>query len=256
LHKGISPDGIHWEIEDKAIQWVDEKGNPNQPYYAYDPRLVKIDDIFYIIWCTDFNGPTIAIGKTTDFKTFVRLENAFLPYNRNGVLFPRKIHDKFMLLSRPSDSGHTAFGDIFVSESSDLAYWGKHRHVMSRGGSGWWQGTKIGAGNVPIETDIGWLLFYHGVTTTCNSYVYSIGGVILDIDDPSKVLYRCKNYLLTPELPYELNGFVPSVCFPCSALTDSKTGRIAIYYGAADTYTALAFTTVDEVCSYIIEYSE
>ena len=161
-----------------------------------------------------------------------------------------------MLLSRPSDSGHTPFGDIFISESTDLRYWGRHRRVMSRGGSGWWQSTKIGAGPVPIETDEGWLLFYHGVTTTCSGYVYSMGAAILDRDDPSIVKYRAADYLLTPEKIYETSGFVPNVVFPCATLHDAETGRIAIYYGAADTYVALAFTQVDEVVGFIKNNSE
>ena len=102
----------------------------------------------------------------------------------------------------------------------------------------------------------GWLLFYHGVTGTCSGFVYSIGGAILDRDEPSKVLYRCGNFLLTPEMWYEERGFVPNVCFPCATLQDKDTGRIAIYYGCADSYVGLAFTTVDEVVSYIKEHSQ
>ena len=105
--------------------------------------------------------------------------------------------------------------------------------------------------SAPIETSEGWLLFYHGVATTCNGFVYSMGGAILDIDNPSIVKYRCENFLLTPEAPYEERGFVPNVCFPCACLADADTGRIAIYYGAADTYVALAFSTVDEVLDYL-----
>lgn len=127
------------------------------------------------------------------------MPNPLLPYNRNGVLFPRKINGNYYLLSRPSDTGHTPFGDIYISESPDLIYWGKHKHVMGKGGHGWWQGTKIGAGPIPIETTEGWLLFYHGVSNTCNGFVYSFGAVILDLENPNKVLYRTRDYLLTPK---------------------------------------------------------
>jgi len=256
LHIGRSDDAIHWEIDDEPIRWKDEEGKPYDPNYAYDPRLVEIDGVYYIIWCTDFAGAALGLGMTTDFREFIRLENPFPPFNRNGVLFPRRINGKYMLLSRPSDSGHTPFGDIFISESPDLKYWGRHRRVMSRGGRGWWQNTKIGAGPVPIETDEGWLLFYHGVTTTCSGYVYSMGAAILDRDNPSIVRYRCANYLLAPEKPYETTGFVPNVVFPCAALHDAESGRIAIYYGAADTYVALAFAQADEVVEYIKSNSE
>jgi beta-1,4-mannooligosaccharide/beta-1,4-mannosyl-N-acetylglucosamine phosphorylase len=250
LYLGYSKDAIHWTYEPTKIEMVNEQGQPYMPGYSYDPRLIQVEDTYYIIWCTDFYGAALGMAKTTDFKTFVRIENPFLPYNRNGVLFPRKINGNFALLSRPSDSGHTPFGDVFFSESPDLVFWGKHRHIMSRGG-GWWQSLKIGGGAAPIETSEGWLLFYHGVSGTCNGYVYSMGACILDIDNPSIVKYRCSNFILTPETWYEERGFVANVVFPCAALTDAETGRIAIYYGAADSYVGLAFTTIDEIVSYV-----
>lgn len=256
IHVGFSEDGIKWEINEEEIHWKDERGRQYQPYYAYDPRLVAIDGTYYIVWCTDFGGPSLGLGMTKDFKEFVRLENIFIPFNRNGVLFPRKINGKYMLLSRPSDNGHTPFGDIFLSESPDLTHWGKHRRVMKSGGTGWWQGMKIGAGPIPIETTEGWLLFYHGVLNTCSGYVYSMGAAVLDLDNPSKVLYRTREYILTPEETYENVGFVPNVVFPCAALHDSETGRITIYYGAADTYVAVAYTKFDELMDYIKNNSE
>ena len=254
VYLGRSKDGIHWEFEKDKVQFVDEQGEPFMPVYAYDPRLVKVDDTYYIIWCGDFYGAAIGIAKTQDFKKFVRIENPFLPFNRNAVLFPRKLHGNFVMLSRPSDSGHTPFGDIFVSESPDLTYWGKHRHVMGRGYE-WWESLKIGGGAAPIETSEGWLMFYHGVSGTCNGYVYSIGGAILDLENPSIVKYRCETFLLTPEEWYEERGFVPNVTFPCATIHDPKTGRIAIYYGCADRYVSLAFCQFEEIVDYIKEHS-
>jgi len=251
IHFGRSKDGLKFEIDDQVIPWTDEKGNAKPISYGYDPRFVKIDDTYYIIWCDDMNGASIGMGMTRDLKTWIRLPNPLMPFNRNGVLFPRKIHGKYYLLSRPSDSSHTPFGDIYISESPDLTYWGNHRHVMSKGGKGWWQGIKIGAGPIPIETSEGWLLFYHGVSTTCNGFVYSFGAVILDLEQPWKVKFRTSDYLITPEKEYETTGFVSNVVFPCANIFDADTGRIAIYYGAADTYTALAFCQVDELIGYI-----
>jgi beta-1,4-mannooligosaccharide/beta-1,4-mannosyl-N-acetylglucosamine phosphorylase len=253
LYLGRSKDGIHWTYDQEKIKLVNEKGELYMPKYSYDPRLVKVEDTYYIIWCTDFYGAALGIAKTTDFKTFVRLENPFLPFNRNGVLFPRKIGENFILLSRPSDSGHTPFGDVFISESPDLTYWGKHRHVMSRGYHQWWQSVKIGGGAAPIETSEGWLMFYHGVTGTCNGFVYSMGACIMDLENPAIIKYRCNNFILTPETWYEERGFVPNVVFPCAALADEETGKIAIYYGAADSYVGLAFTTVDTIINYVKE---
>ena len=254
IYLGSSKDAVNWDINSHKILFTDDKGEPFMPSYAYDPRLVKIDDKYYIIWCQDAYGAAIGMAETTDFRTFKRIENPFLPFNRNAVLFPRKVGGRYLLLSRPSDSGHTPFGDIFISESKDMEYWGHHRHVMGKS-SNWWENVKIGAGAAPIETNIGWLLLYHGVTGTCNGFVYSMGAAILDKNEPSKVIARSRRFILTPETEYEERGFVPNVCFPCAALCDSDTGRIAIYYGCADTCVGLAFTTVQELCDYIMESS-
>ncbi|MCE5270974.1 glycoside hydrolase family 130 protein [bacterium] len=250
LHLGRSRDGFHWQIDPGTIDFRNAAGDPVPENYSYDPRVVLIEDTYYISWCTDFHGPTIGLASTKDFCSFTRLENAFLPFNRNGVLFPRRVNGSYLLLSRPSDQGHTPFGDIFLSQSPDLCHWGRHRHVMAADG-GWWEDSKIGAGPAPIETELGWLLLYHGVANTCNGLVYSVGGAILDRDDPSRVLWRCNEYLLTPETIYETVGLVPNVLFPCAALCDSESGRLALYYGAADTVTALAFGRVDEIVEYI-----
>ncbi len=249
LHAGFSKDGINWTIDEEPIKFICNDEEIGKFEYGYDPRVCFIEDRYYVTWCNGYHGPTIGIAYTYDFKSFYQIENAFLPYNRNGVLFPRKINGKYAMLSRPSDTGHTAFGDIFFSQSQDLIYWGKHRHVM--GPRGWWQSTKIGAGPVPIETTEGWLLFYHGVLTSCNGYVYSFGASILDLEEPWKVKYRTEPYLLSPQKLYECVGDVPNVIFPCAALSDKETGRIAIYYGCADTVTGICYTQVDELIDFI-----
>jgi beta-1,4-mannooligosaccharide/beta-1,4-mannosyl-N-acetylglucosamine phosphorylase len=256
LHAGFSGDGLHWDIRDEAIAWKDESGAAYQPGYSYDPRVVRLEGRYYVLWCCDFSGASLGLGVTDDFESFTRLENPSYPYNRNGVLFPRRVGGKYLMLHRPSDPAHTPFGDIFLSESPDLVHSGRHRKAMSRGGSGWWQGTKIGAGAAPIETSEGWLLFYHGVSGTCNGYVYSFGAALLDLERPSRVLYRTRDYLLTPERDYETRGFVPNVAFPCATLCDAPTGRIAIYYGAADSCVALAYARAGELVAYVKDNSE
>jgi beta-1,4-mannooligosaccharide/beta-1,4-mannosyl-N-acetylglucosamine phosphorylase len=249
LYCGLSRDGINWKLENKCISFICDDPEIGNFIYGYDPRVCWIEDRYYITWCNYYYGPTIGMGYTYDFKKFYQMENAFLPFNRNGVLFPRKIKDRYAMLSRPSDNGHTPFGDIFYSESSDMCYWGRHRHVMST--TYGWQATKVGAGPTPIETAEGWLLIYHGVLTSCNGFVYSMGAALLDIDRPWKVLYRTEPYLLSPQKTYECVGDTPNVVFPCAALCDASTGHIAIYYGAADTVTCLAFTQVDELIDFI-----
>ena len=252
LHAGFSKDGIHWDINPEVIRFSCDNEEIGQWVYGYDPRVTFLEGKYYVTWCNGYHGPTIGVAWTTDFKTFHQQENAFLPFNRNGVLFPKKFNGNYAMLSRPSDNGHTAFGDIFYSESPDLTYWGRHRHVMSPAPFevSAWQCMKVGAGPVPIETSEGWLLFYHGVLRSCNGYVYAFGSALLDLDEPWKVIARSGKYLMTPQTPYECMGDVPNVCFPCAALHDEQTGRIAIYYGCADTVTGLAFCHRDEVIQF------
>ena len=253
IHSGRSRDGINWEIKPDRIQFNCEDNELGRFDYGYDPRVCWLEDRYYVTWCNGYHGPTIGVGYTHDFEIFYQLENAFLPYNRNGVLFPRRINGKYAMFSRPSDNGHTAFGDIFYSESPDMIHWGHHRHVMSPVGG--WQSTKVGAGPTPIETSEGWLLFYHGVLTSCNGYVYSFGAALLDLEQPWKVIYRTRPYLLNPREYYECVGDVPDVAFPCAALFDPPTGKIAIYYGGADTVTCLAFGKFDEIMEFTRENS-
>lgn len=254
LHVGTSKDGIHWNIKDEKIDFIPFEGG-SVPNYAYDPRITEIDGRYYIVFCTHFEnfGDTVGMAYTDDFESFYLMEYPTLYYNRNGVLFPRKIGDNYAMLSRPCAPGHCLLGNICYSESPDLTYWGKHRALI-RVTQGW-QRVKVGGGPTPIETDEGWLLLYHGVTEMCNGLIYAVGGAILDRNDPSKVLYRTRDKIMTPETLYERVGDVGNVVFPCATLCDKDTGRIAIYYGAADTCVGVAFTTVDELIKYIKEHS-
>jgi beta-1,4-mannooligosaccharide/beta-1,4-mannosyl-N-acetylglucosamine phosphorylase len=249
LHAGFSDDGLSWRIEPQRIRFACEDDEVGAFEYGYDPRVVWIEDRYYVTWCNGYHGPTIGVAWTHDFRRFEQLENAFLPYNRNGVLFPRKIGGRFAMVSRPSDTGHTPFGDIFYSESPDLTYWGRHRWVFGPLRETW-QGTKVGPGPVPIETSEGWLIIYHGVLTSCNGLVYHAGTALLDLDQPWKVIARADPYVLNPRALYECVGDVPNVVFPVAALVDAPSGRLALYYGAADTVTAVAFGRVDELVAF------
>jgi beta-1,4-mannooligosaccharide/beta-1,4-mannosyl-N-acetylglucosamine phosphorylase len=253
IHAGRSVDGVVWEIEETPIRFVPADTRVREIQggfeHAYDPRVTWLEDRFYVTWCSGYHGPTIGVAYTHDFATFHQLDNAFLPFNRNGVLFPRRIGGAYALLSRPSDNGHTPFGDVFYSESPDLVHWGRHRHVL--GTRPWtWESTKVGAGPTPIETSDGWLVLYHGVLTSCNGFVYSMGGALLDLDEPWRVVARASDYLLSPQVPYEQVGDVPNVVFPCAALVDEASDRLTVYYGAADTVVCMAHGHLSEVVAF------
>jgi beta-1,4-mannooligosaccharide/beta-1,4-mannosyl-N-acetylglucosamine phosphorylase len=255
IYAGFSQDGLHWAIDHQPIKMLAGNTQMIESDYKYDPRVTFIEDRYWVTWCNGYHGPTIGIAYTFDFKEFFQCENAFLPFNRNGVLFPEKINGKYAMLSRPSDNGHTPFGDIYISFSPDMKYWGEHRCVMkvSPFEQSAWQCTKIGAGSVPIRTEEGWLMFYHGVIHTCNGFRYSMGSALLDPEDPSRVLYRTQPYLLAPATSYELAGDVPNVLFPTAALSDGE--KVVIYYGAADTVVGTAFGYLQEILDFTKTYS-
>ena len=260
LRTGTSVDGIHWAIADEPVRFT--AGHPvphlNRPENSpYDPRITTIDGVHYVTFChypTDGGAPAIGLAKTTDFAAFELLEDVVLPYNRNAVLFPRKLNGQYAMLHRPSDTGHTPFGDIFYAESPDLIHWGRHRFVF--GPASAWQSTKVGPGPTPIETDEGWLLLYHGVKTTCSGFIYCAGGALLDLNEPWRVRYRAKRYLLAPTELYERVGDVPNVIFPCGAVVDAATGRLSMYYGCADTCVGVAHAQLDEVIAFIRENAD
>ena len=254
IHAGRSVDGVDWDLSPDPIVFEPAAARVAEIQdgflYAYDPRVTWLEDRYYVTWCNGYHGPTIGVGYTHDFETFHQLENAFLPFNRNGVLFPRRIGDRYAMLSRPSDNGHTPFGDIYYSESPDLVHWGRHRHVLAPIPLTW-QSTKIGAGPTPIETGEGWVLVYHGVLTSCNGFVYSMGAALLDLEEPWKVVARGSDYLLAPHALYEQVGDVPNVVFPCAALVDHDADRISVYYGGADTVVCLAHGHLSELLDFV-----
>ena len=254
IFAGFSKDGVNWEINHEPIKFKAGNTDMIESDYKYDPRVTWIEDRYWITWCNGYHGPTIGIAYTFDFKEFFQCENAFLPFNRNGVLMPQKIGGRYAMLSRPSDNGHTPFGDIYMSFSPDMKYWGEHRCVMkvTPFEESAWQCTKIGAGSVPfLVPGEGWLMFYHGVINTCNGFRYSMGAAILDENDPTKVLHRTMAYLLAPAAPYELAGDVPDVVFPCTALHDLEQDKVSVYYGAADTTVCMAFGRISEIIDFI-----
>lgn len=253
MHVGFSSDGIDWQIDPDPLVMTPANDVIQVAGRSYDPRLTKIEDVYYLTWCIDSaNGPCIGLATTSDFKEFTQLENIAYPPNRNCVVFPRKIAGKYAVLHRPSDRGHTPFGDIFYSSSPDLTHWGTHRFVFGTVASSW-QSTKVGPGPAPIETPEGWLLIYHGVWTSCNGYLYYAGGALLDLEEPWKVIARTKDYLLAPTEAYERVGDVPNVVFPSSAILLGDTLRL--YYGCADTVVSMAEAKIDELIGFIKTHS-
>jgi beta-1,2-mannobiose phosphorylase / 1,2-beta-oligomannan phosphorylase len=127
------------------------------------------------------------------------------------------------------NSASSCGSDIWLSASPDLRYWGEHSCILQRRPHSWDSG-RIGVNGPPIRTDSGWLVMYHGADSTKR---YRLGAVLLDLQDPRKVLARTVEPLMEPAADYELKGFFNAVVFSNGHLCDGKT--ITLYYGAADT---------------------
>jgi predicted GH43/DUF377 family glycosyl hydrolase len=233
-----SKDGIHFTIDDRPALFPE---NQYEIYGIEDCRITRIDDTYYINYSAVSNlGITTCLASTKDFALIQREGVIFQPDSKNIVIFPRKINGKYYALHRPSSSN---FGkpSIWIAESPDLLCWGNHRFVMGCR-EGMWDEGRTGASCVPILLEEGWLEIYHGADKQNR---YCLGAVLLDRDQPWRVIARSKRPIMEPEAPYEVEGFFGNVIFSCGALYEE--GKVKIYYGAADTSMCYAEIGLDEI---------
>src|SRR4030042_1701223 len=243
----ISEDGYHFKVSKKPISLPrDEEFKRYTEEMIYDPRITEIDGVYYICFAAHSSyGVRIGMLKTKDFEKFDSCGFISEPDNRNGVLFPEKIGGLYARLDRPTLPGD--HGDIWISYSPDLVFWGKSKCIFKRGAQGhcYWQ--KIGAGAVPIKTKKGWLEIWHGVHVMAGyQYVYHLGAMLLDLNDPSKVVARAKAPILSPREPYERVGLTSNVVFTSGAILE-ENGEVKIYYGGADTVQCMATAHIDDL---------
>ncbi len=245
LHVARSADGIgDWRIEktpllsplDTDAGWFDNWG-------CEDPRITYVEEIgAYAIVYVGYSryGAGVCIATTQDFVSVKRRGMAIHPYNKDAVLFPRKIGGRYLMLHRPTAG---PLENIWISESDDLLHWGNPRCVLEECDQPNWDSGKVGAGPPPVETKDGWALIFHGVMQVGDSWEYRMGLALLDKDDPSKLLSRWPEWIFGPEEPYELRGDKPGVVFPTGLV--EKDGQVLVYYGAADTTVGLAIAQTE-----------
>lgn len=182
------------------------------------------------------------LSVTDDFETISELGFITGPDHRNCVLFPERIQGDFVRLERPTLEDGS--GDIYLSRSPDLIHWGRTELLLERGNR-YWESAKIGPGPTPIKTPKGWLVIYHGCRKNMNGYQYNAGCMMLDLDDPLRVIGKLRAPILCPETQYERVGNVGNVVFPTGAIV--KDGELYLYYGAADSAMCLAKANLLEV---------
>ena len=240
-----------------TIEGLDDVGE--HVYHVYDPRLTRIDDEILMTFAADVDGACrVGVARTSDLERYELVGFDRTADMRNSVLFPRRIDGKYARLVRPNrtalDDGPTSGEEIELHVSDDLQAWTSRGCVLA-GRPHYWD-ERIGSGPPPLATRAGWLHVYHGVATHFQSAcIYQAGAVLLDLDDPTRVLARTWDNVLEPRELYELAGQVPNVVFPGGMVAEdvdedgfaTPTSELKIYYGAADTCIGLATTTVERL---------
>ena len=234
-----SKNGIHFDIDEKPAM---QASNVYEMYGIEDPRITLIGDTYYINYsaCSTIGGVTTCLASTKDWKSFQRHGVIFTPDNKDVAIFPERINGKYYALNRPISEEYK-FKDIWISESPDLVCWGNHRYLMSSR-DGFWDDGRVGCSAVPFLTEKGWVEIYHGATKDDR---YCLGAVLLDKDEPWKIISRSVEPVMQPETDYEINGFFGNVIFNCGVLVEDD--KVKIYYGAADTYMAYAEVALQEI---------
>lgn len=244
LRLARSRDGRRFAVEDQPALAPERA---NELYGLEDPRITEIDGVFHIVYkAVSPDGIVQALATTRDFVSFRREGVMFCPENMDAMLFPARVGGRYVALHRP-------VGAMLGGPMMWLAYgesplaMGDHRFLLGPGAGGWDSG-RVGGGAVPFLTSRGWLEIYHAATPDDH---YCLGGMLLDIREPHRVLARSTRPIMQPEAPYETAGFVPDVVFTCGALVDGDT--VTIYYGAADTCIAAARMSVSGILASLDE---
>lgn len=241
----VGEDGFHFRVDDFPCMTPApvEPFGPWEENGIEDPRLTVLEDTMYVMYTAVCrHGHRIALAKTNDLRTFHRIGLVSDPGNKDGVLFPQKINGLYARLDRPIGKG---IGSVWLSYSPDLIHWGREEVLFSPRPH-YWDSFRIGASAPPILTEKGWLEIYHGVKMTNGGPIYRIGTIMLDLDNPAKILGRCLAPVLSPREDYERIGDVNNVCFACGAIVEDD-GEVKVYYGAADTSICVATAPLDEL---------
>jgi len=258
LGLAFSNDGIKWEVQNKPFFTLEDIKD-DEITRIYDPRLTVIDGRCHVCFAVDTrHGLRGGIGVTEDFSK-LDIISMSAPDNRNMVLFPKKINGLYTRLERPlpvySRGGSDRF-DTWISKSPDLRYWGDSSLLLAVEDVPF-ANDKTGPAAPPIKTKKGWLTLFHGVDIDQsrgkngweNTWKkrYSAGIMLLDLENPEKIIGMSKEPLLAPETDYETkDGFRTNVIFPGGMILE-ESGEVKIYYGASDTVECLATAHVDDL---------
>jgi predicted GH43/DUF377 family glycosyl hydrolase len=244
-----SADGIRdWRVDPTPLISAEEPGTSVE-----NPRATWVAELgCWIVAYTENSvvGPRIALASTEDFRRIDRIGTAMPPDDKDASLLSRHINGQFVLMHRPS-SPMTSRADIWLSRSVDLRSWSVPEPVLAARPGLAWDSVRIGMGPPPLDTPYGWLGVYHGIKQVAERPVYRAGLVLLDRDEPQRVLHRSRGWILAPTSSYERLGDAPNVVFPTGLVADPANDQLRLYYGAADTVVAMATGRLSEVLDYL-----
>jgi len=224
-----SADGVFAEYEECGVE---------------DLRICPVEDSYLLAYSAySRHGVRIALARTHDFETVERISLITQADHRNIVLFPVKFGDRYARLDRPHSEIFP--WSIWISYSPDLVHWGDSR-VLVKPLTYHWDEMKIGPGAPPFKTDQGWLHIYHGVFRTMAGAVYRLGVALHDLADPSRIIGVADQWILQPEDPWEVTGYVPNVVFCCGAVPE-EDGTVKIYWGGADSVMCVGTAVIDDL---------
>ncbi|WP_258102077.1 glycoside hydrolase family 130 protein [Marinoscillum pacificum] len=234
-----SEDGIHFS-EDPAYGPVFPLG-AQETFGIEDCRVSQIEDTYYLTY-TKVSPTGVGVGliTTKDWKNYDRKGMIFPAHNKDCALFEEPINGKYFALHRPS-SPSIGGNYIWIAESPDLEHWGNHQCIATSR-KGYWDSARVGAGAAPIKTEKGWLEIYHGAD---ENHRYCLGALLLDLNDPSKVLARSEEPIMEPNVEYEQTGFFGNVVFTNGHLVDGD--KVTVYYGASDEVICGAELSISEI---------
>lgn len=247
-----------WQIDEKPTFFPDTKNYPEEMWGVEDPRIMWMEELNrYAITYTSYsqNGPGVSLALTEDFKTFERRGIIAVPEDKDAALFPRRFDGRWAIIHRPVPTTNS-HAHMWISFSPDLKHWGDHQRLIEARDGAWWDARKIGLSPQPLETPEGWLIMYHGVRYTPAGCLYRQGLALLDLEDPTKLLYRGDEWIFGPEAPYERTGDVGDVVFVTGWTIQDDGDTLNIYYGAADTSIGLAHAKISELLNWLKGHSD
>ena len=234
-----SDDGIHFSEPENSKPFMGS--GELETYGIEDCRVAQIGDTYYLTYTqVSSHGVGVGLRTTRNWADFDHVGMIFPPHNKDCAIFEERIGGKYYALHRPS-SPELGGNYIWLAESPDLIHWGRHR-CLAHSREGYWDSARVGAGAAPIRTPEGWLEIYHGATKENR---YCLGALLLDLDEPWRVLARSETPIMEPTTPYELEGFFGKVIFTNGHVVDGD--QITMYYGAADSVICAANLSISNI---------